>query len=273
MRSFYKSIFVVFALAGTFGVAAQNRQPTPSPSPTAAPRPQTAKEALANPTAETIAETALFVYALAGGRPALEQIRKTTIERGKTSVLNAEGKMETASYSKWVIRGASLEKEKFRYDQEFPRVRFSLILDKDQTFGIFNDQRFAPTDDASKAFHNQIYRGLDGLLRYKENGSKIELAGKETVLGVEYHKIDVTDKAGRKTRYFVSAKRFRVMMLEYEENGKKYRRKFYDYNYAQGTLVPYRTVLFEDDKIIEETNIGTITFGQKVDELLFPVAS
>ena len=34
-------------------------------------------------------------------------------------------------------------------------------------------------------------------------------------------------------------------------------------------VVPYRTVLWADDKIVEETNVGTVTFGQKVDEELF----
>ncbi len=58
-------------------------------------------------------------------------------------------------------------------------------------------------------------------------------------------------------------------MLTYEDSGVKYRRKFYDYNYAQGTLVPYRSVLWADEKKVEETEIGTITFGQKVDEGLF----
>jgi hypothetical protein len=63
------------------------------------------------------------------------------------------------------------------------------------------------------------------------------------------------------------------MMLEYEDGGNKYRRKFYDYNYAQGTLVPYRTVLYEGDKVVEETDVGTVTFGQKVEESLFPAAA
>ena len=45
----------------------------------------------------------------------------------------------------------------------------------------------------------------------------------------------------------------------------------HDYNYAQGTLVPYKTVLWADDKVVEETSVGTITFGQKVDEDLFKV--
>ena len=59
------------------------------------------------------------------------------------------------------------------------------------------------------------------------------------------------------------------MMLDYEAEGIKYRRKFYDYNYAQGTLVPFRTTLWVGDKLVEETEVGTITYGQKIDEALF----
>lgn len=275
MFLFLRSLLVIFVFTA-IGVLGQDApQPTPTPLPTGTPltaKPMSVKEAMANPTAETITETALYVYALAGGRPVLDQIRKTTIERGKTTILNEEGRMETANYQKWVIRGGSLEKEKLRIDHEFPSVSYSLILNDDKTFGVFNGNPFTPTDAATRAFQNQIFRGLDGLLRYKENGSTIALAGKEKIMAVDYNLVDVTDKTGRKTRYFVSAKTFRVMMLEYEEEGKKFRRKFYDYNYAQGTLYPYRTVLFEGEKKIEETAVGTVTFGQRVDEGLFPAS-
>lgn len=279
MFLFLRSFLVIFVFAGAVGVLAQDTpQSTPTPAPAATPtpaavRPLTAKEAMANPTAETVTETALFVYALAGGRPVLEQIRKTTIERGKTSVMNGDGRMETSNYQKWIIRGPSIEKEKLRIDHEFPTVRYSLIWNDDKVSLVHDGNSLTPTDEASKAFQNQVFRGIDGLLRYKESGSTITLAGKEKIMAVDYHRVDVTDKAGRKTRYFVSAKTFRVMMLEYEEDGKKYRRKFYDYNYAQGTLVPYRTVLYQGDKIVEETNVGTVTFGQKVDDTLFPAAA
>jgi len=86
---------------------------------------------------------------------------------------------------------------------------------------------------------------------------------------VEFHLLDATDKQNRKTRFYISTKTLRVMMLEYAQDEVKYRRKFYDYNYAQGTLVPFRTVLWANDKQIEETNIQTISFGQKVEEGVF----
>jgi hypothetical protein len=92
---------------------------------------------------------------------------------------------------------------------------------------------------------------------------------KETVEGVESYIVDLTDKENRKTRFYISTKQLRVKMLEYEDAGVKFRRKFYDYNYAQGTLVPFRTVLWADNKIVEEAEIGTVTYGQKIDENLF----
>ena len=228
-----------------------------------------AKDAAKNVTAEQVAEASIFIYGLGGGRAVLNQIRKTAIEKGKTSVTSADGQTQQASYSRFTQRADTLDKEKIRLDQDFPSARYSLVLNEDKIFGIYNDSVFTPREDASRAFHNQVVHGLEALLRYKENESKLDLAGKEKIQGVEYYLIDLTDKAGRKTRFYISVKSYRVMMLDYEDEGVKYRRKFYDYNIAQGTLVPFRTVLWADDKMIEETVIGTVTFGQKLDETIF----
>ncbi len=218
-------------------------------------------------TAEQVAETSIILY---GTRDNLKQIRKSVLERGKINVTNAEGKVETAKYERWILRGDSLDKERIRFDQEYPNARFSLVYKDDKIFGIFGDSVFTPREDASKAFENQIWHGLEALLRYKENGSTLELAGKDKVMGVEFHILDITDKQNRKTRFYISTKTYRAMMLEYTEDGVKYKRKFYDYNYAQGTLFPYRTILWADGKQIEETNVSTVTFGQKVEENIFP---
>jgi hypothetical protein len=217
-------------------------------------------------TADQVAELAVAVY---GTRQNLNQIRKTTFERGKIHITDAAGKTETANYERWITRGENLNKEKIRFDQTFPDAKYSLVYNGERVFGLYNDSVFTPREDASLGFQNQIWRGLEGLLRYKENDSKIELAGREKIMGVEFFLLDVTDKQNRKTRFYISSKFFRVMMLEYEDAGVKYRRKFYDYNYAQGTLVPYRTVLWANDKQIEETEVGTITFGQKIEDTMF----
>lgn len=245
---------------------------TPTPTPTATPAPGSAtslKDALKNPTAEQIAETVIFVYGGGGGRVILGQIRKTALERGRISVMNSEGKMEQATYQKFTTRGDTLTKEKIRLDQEYPSASYSLVYSDEKTFGIFKDEVFTPRDDASRAFQNQIFFGLDTLLRYKENESKLELAGKDKIGGVDMHVLDVSDRQGRKVKFFISAKSFRVLMLQYEDQGIKYKRKYYDYNLAQGTLVPFRTVLYAADKVVEETDIGTVTFGQKIEDTMY----
>jgi hypothetical protein len=167
------------------------------------------------------------------------------------------------------MRADNLEKERIRFDQEFPNAKYALIFNNNKVFGLYNDAVFSPHEDASKAFENQIWHGLEALLRYKENESKIELAGNEKISGIDLYRLDVTDKQNRKTRFYISTKSLRVMMLEYTEGDTKYRRRFYDYNYAQGTLVPYRTVLWANDKQIEEVEVQTVSFGQKIEEDAF----
>jgi len=266
-RKISASFIVIFLSLVQFAAGQQppvEEKDAKKPDPTVS-----AKGAAKAVTAEQIAESAIFIYGFGGGRAVLNQIRKTAIERGKVSVLNGEGKTDNATYQRWTQRAENLKKEKVRLDQEFPTARYSLVFNDEKIFGIVDDRVFAPREDASKAFENQIVHGLETLLRYKENESKITLSGKDKVLGVEYHLLDVTDTSNRTTRFFISAKSFRVMMLDYEVEGTKYRRKFHDYNYAQGTLVPMRTTLWTGDKMIEETEVGTITYGQKIDEALF----
>jgi hypothetical protein len=268
-KSFILLVSIVFI--GAFAIVAQDGQPKPTPAKADKKdnkQPKTTGNQ--NYTAEQIAESAIFVYGGgSGGRAGLNQIRKTSVERGKMNITNADGSIDLASYEKRILRGENLEKERIRFDQEFPNAKFALIYNGSKIIGVFNDSVFTPREDASQAFTNQIWRGLEALLRYKENEATLTLNGKEKANGVDYYNLDVTDKQGRKTRFFISAKTFRVMWLEYSEGETKYVRKFYDYRYAQGTLVPYRSTLTANGKQIEETTISTVTYGQKVEEDIF----
>ena len=49
----------------------------------------------------------------------------------------------------------------------------------------------------------------------------------------------------------------------------KYQRKFLDYRAVQQTLAPYRTILFEDGRQSQETNVLTITYGAKINDAIF----
>lgn len=257
----------VILIAGP--VNGQDPAPTPSPSPVATPTPPRGGTQELN--AEQVAESSIIIYGRGGGRLVLDQIRRTTFERGKMRARNSAGAMETSNYQRWIIRGENSEKDKVRWEQELPAARYSMMHVDGRIFGVFNDLIFTPQENAVKAFEGSMFHGLDALLRYRENEAKIELVGREKQLGVEYFVLNVTDKQARTNRFYISVRTFRVMQLEFEDTGVKYRRKFYDYRYAQGTLVPYRIVTWADDVEIEETIVGTVTFGQKVDEGMFLV--
>jgi hypothetical protein len=219
-------------------------------------------------TADQVAETAILVY---GGRPGLQQIRRTAVEIGRTATTNAEGKTDQIPYVKRILRGENLEKERIRIDQEISGSRYSLIYNGGSVVGLFNETVFTPKDETVSSFQNQLWHGLEALLRYKENGSTLSLNGREKYMNVEYYILDVTDKQNRQTRFFISTKTLRVMALEYTQDTVKYARRFYDYRYAQGTLVPYRTTLSARDRQVEESTVSTITYGQKMEEDVFQI--
>jgi hypothetical protein len=277
VKGLFTCCFAVIAATAAFGqvVETPNAAPakattpkpaTPKPSPTPKPVPKDPKKLA---TAEEIAEAVVFYYAFpaAGRRWTRSVKRRSSAAAQALPILTAVWTRPV--YQRYVIRAESLDKEKIRMDLELPTAKFSLIRNDDKIFGVYNNTVFTPREDAVKQFENQIFHGLEALLRYKENESTLELQPREKIMGVDYNVIDVTDKQGRKTRFYISVKTYRVMILSYEDGGIKYRRKFYDYNYAQGTLVPSHSVLWADDKIVEDSEVLNVKFGQKVDEDLF----
>jgi hypothetical protein len=224
------------------------------------------------PTAEQIAETVVAIY---GGRIVLTQIRRNGLERGKVTRSGADGRTEESTYERRFIRGENSLKDKIRLDQKMPSAEYALVYGDGHAWGMINGSAFTPRQDATASFLSQMWHGVDALLRYKENGSTIKVIGKEKHMGVETYVFDLTDKDKRVTRYYISSKTFKILWLEYEETPPggaapvKYVRKFYDYRVAQQTLVPYRTVLYEDGKQVQETHVSTVTYGVRLEDSLF----
>jgi hypothetical protein len=224
-------------------------------------------------TAEQVAESTIFVY---GSRPLLEQIRRNGIERGRVCkpTCDVPGKTEEATYERRFVRGENSEKDKVRLDQKMPTIEYSLIYGDGHLWGIINGAAFTPREDTANTFLSQQRHSVDTLLRYKENGSTLTLVGREKQKGLDLYVLNLVDKDKATTRYYISAKTLFVLWLEYEEPGGaagtvKYVRRFLDHRRAQGTLVPYKTVLLEDGKQSQETRISTVTYGIKLDDSLF----
>ena len=223
-------------------------------------------------TAEGVAELVVFAT---GTREGLLQVRRNGIESGRMTRVVADGRTEESSYVRRFIRGENSVKDKVRFDQKSPTVEYALVYGDGRTWGIINGAPFTPREEATANFLSQEWHDLDALLRYKEDGSTVSLVGKEKQKGLEMYVLDLTDKEQRRTRYYISVRSGRVLWLEYEATPAsgskpvKYMKRFYDYRAAQGTLFPYRSVLFEDGKQIQETRVLTITYGVKMEDSLF----
>jgi hypothetical protein len=235
-------------------------------------KPMTAHAQDKNYTIEQIVETTILYY---GSRPGLAQIRRNGWERGKVTSIAEDGRPEEGTYERRFIRGESMDKDKVRLDQKTPKLEYSLVYGNGKTWGLINGAAFTPREDATYTFLAQQWHGLDALLRYKENGSQINLVGKDKQQNIDLYIIELTDKEKRRTRYYISQRSFRVLWLEYDESTTpgaapvKFVKKFYDYQYIQGTLVPKRSVLFEDGKQTQETRLLSVTYGIKMEDTIF----
>jgi hypothetical protein len=131
--------------------------------------------------------------------------------------------------------------------------------------------------EAEAAFRAQLVHDFTTLLRYKEDGSKLELRDAETVVGVQTNVIDLTNPNGEKTRFWISAKTFRIVHLEYElkiaegQPATKYRISYFytPYRVIQNTLVPSRRVMTQDGKFVQEINLSNIIYSAKLDPEIF----
>jgi hypothetical protein len=225
-----------------------------------------------NPTPDQIAESVIFIY---GRREFLQQIRRNGVERGRLTRIADDGRTEETTYERRFVRGENSGKDKIRIDQKMPTMSFSLVYGDGRTWGVINGSAFTPRQEATASFLSEQWHGLDALLRYKENGSTVALINREKQKGLDLYVLDLTDKEKRVTRYYISSKSLHVLWLEYEQapadgaKPVKYMKKYADYRYAQGTLVPYSTRTFENDKQTQEQRILTVTFGVKMDDALF----
>lgn len=223
-------------------------------------------------TAEQIVESVIFVY---GSRAVLEQIRRKGLEKGRVVRFAPDGKTEEATYERRFIRGENPEKDKIRVDQKIAAVEYSLVFGEGRIWGIINGAAFTPREEATSTFLSQHRHSIDSLLRYKESGASIEVVGREKHKGIDLYVLDLTDKDKVSTRYYISVKSLHILWLEYQAPSSsggstvKYQRKFFEYRYAQNTLLPFRNVLIEDGKETQETRILTVTFGLKIDDELF----
>ena len=235
---------------------------------------------LKNPTAEQVAETVIAIYGGGYGRASLQQVRRNGVERGRVTRVNSQGGTEEITFETRFIHGESFAKDKIRLEQKMPSMEYAIVYNEGKIWGVVNGTAFTPREETTKEFLSQTRHGIDALLRYKENGSEVAFVGRDKQKNIDLWVLDLTDKEKHRTRYYISANpdvrlTARVLWLEYERpdpaGGEpvKFKQTFHDYRVAQGTLVPFRSVLYANGRQVEETRISTVTYGVKMDDSYF----
>jgi hypothetical protein len=232
---------------------------------------------------EILAETVIFAY---GGRPALQAARASISEQGAIRVATEQGDV-SGTFTLRRIQKEKSWQDLFRTDLEIetpestqragspPKIKFTMTFNGASVWGAQNEQYISPAADSELAFRSQLVHDYTTLLRYKEDGSKIELIGPETVVGIDTQVLDVAQPGGEKTRFWVSAKTYRILHLEYQmklPNGSNptIRVSYYPpYKVVQNTLVPLRRVMEQDGKFVQEITMSQISYSAKLDPDIF----
>jgi hypothetical protein len=233
--------------------------------------------------AEILVETVIFAY---GSRQVLQAARASVEEKGTIRVATESGDV-TGNFTLRRVQKEKSWQDLFRTDLEIDtpesaqragsaaKVKFTMTFNGASVWGAQNEQYISPAQESELAFRSQLVHDYTTLLRYKEDGSKIELIGPETVVGIDTQVLDLTLPTGEKTRFWISAKTYRILHLEYQiklPNGTtpRIRVSYYPpYKVVQNTLVPARRVMEQDGKFVQEITLNQIAYSAKLDPDIF----
>jgi len=236
--------------------------------------------------AETSIELAIIAY---GGRKQLGIARAATQEAGTIRLATEQGDL-TGNYILRSIKKEKSSQDLLRVDLELspadnsqgqapPPIKYVIAYNGASVWSAQNGQYVSPRAGADIAFRGQLTHEYMALLRYKEDGSKLDYVRLENVVGVDTFVIDLTTSEGEKTRFWLSAKTYRVLHCEYElklaegQPPTKYRIDYYYTPFSaavvQNTLVPVRREMKQDGKFVQEIKLINIGYALKLDPEIF----
>jgi hypothetical protein len=235
--------------------------------------------------AEAVVEVSILAY---GGRNALEIARGAVSEQGTIRLATDQGDI-SGSYLLRSIRKEKSWLDLMRTDLDLitpeaaqrqgapASVKYVIAFNGASVWSAQNDQYTNPRPEAEAAFRALLSHEYTTLLRYKGDGSKIELKDPETITGVTTNVIDLTTPEGKKTRFWISSKTFRIVHAEYELSlgpdspPTKYRVSYFytPQRVVQNTLVPTRRVMTQNGKFVQEITLNNIIYSAKLDPEIF----
>jgi hypothetical protein len=232
--------------------------------------------------AEIIAEYVIIAY---GTRAALQTARANIQEDGTIKLITDQGNI-TGNYTLRQSRREKSTQDLLRVDLDLSppenqtsakAIKYIIAYNGASVWSAQNDQYRNAAPEAEAAFQAQLTHDYASLLRYKEDGSTLDLKKPETIVGVDCNVLEMTSPDGTKTTYWVSTKTFRILHLEYMLNLPqapqpiKYRVSFFytPLRVVQNTLVPTRRVMLQDGKLVQEVTITQFNYSAKFDPEIF----
>jgi hypothetical protein len=223
------------------------------------------------PKPEDVVERTILAY---GSRAAILGIQRNGILRANIKFHTPEGIREGKSVTRF-IRKPKLLEDLLMIELELPGTRYMIGFDGKETWEIQDGEIIQPNPDNVNAFRKAHEHSYEALLRYKENGSKVEYVSTNRFGTFDMDLIDLISSEGVRTRYEISRKTSHILYLNYEEAPKpgappvKYRLNFKNFQVIQNTVVPYETRVFQDGNLIEERKIVESAFNIQLEEKAF----
>ncbi len=196
--------------------------------------------------------------------------------KNNLKLINGDQVREGRSTLKF-IRKPKLMEDLVILELDLPDTKFTMGFDGQKTWALNNTERTELSPELSDAFRSSYAHSYEALLRYKEDGNKVEYVDTKKIASLEIDTIDLTTADGQKTRYEVSRRSGRILYLEYETKPTtpeakpiKYRLHYKDFKVVQNTIIiPYKTVVYENDVIVEERTVIEAAFGGQMEEKIF----
>ncbi|MBI3653414.1 MAG: hypothetical protein HY231_20480 [Acidobacteria bacterium] len=235
--------------------------------------------------AEIMAEYVIIAY---GSRPTLQAARANLQEEGSIRLATDQGDINGT----YLLRQSAREKstqDLLRVDLNLSTpeaaqnqgvakaIKYIISYNGASVWSAQNNQYVNPRPEAEAAFRAQLTHDYSSLLRYKEDGCTLDLKKPETVVGVDCNVLEMTSPDGTKTTYWISAKTYRILHLEYTltmgegQAPVKYRLSYFytPLKVIQNSLVPVRRVMSQNGKFVQEVIISQFTYGTKFDPEIF----
>jgi hypothetical protein len=211
-----------------------------------------------------------------GGAGVLLVLRQSGQLRGLVKLYTGSDTPQEGEITIRFLRKLKVAEDLKRIDLKLTTApKLTIAFDGTRVWGAENDNPLVLYLRSEAAMKAELIHNYEALLRAQELGATVTFVGEEKRSGIPLYVVDMKHPDGSTTRFYISAKTWRILHLEYEFSVPsqaepiRVRESFYDFRVVQNTLAPFRIVRYEHDNLVQETTFTEVTFGVQVEKSVF----